>query len=227
MAPRAALLFAALALLLAAAPAAAAPGVFQVRRKFPAGGDAGGNITALRAHDGRRHGRLLAAADLKLGGLGLPTDTGYVPLRCSPRSVVDFVLGINRDGLGARRLYFTEINLGTPPKHYFLQVDTGSDILWVNCITCDECPRKSGLGVPTTSRPRSLFRGLGCRVICSLPCDMWCGRPRAARLDALRPQGVLDREHSVVRPGILRGHLRGQAAGVQLQRALRVQSHVR
>ncbi|PUZ46604.1 hypothetical protein GQ55_7G094000 [Panicum hallii var. hallii] len=123
MAPRAALLLAALALLLAAAPAAAAPGVFQVRRKFPAGGDAGGNITALRAHDGRRHGRLLAAADLKLGGLGLPTDTG---------------------------LYFTEINLGTPPKHYFLQVDTGSDILWVNCITCDECPRKSGLGLDLT-----------------------------------------------------------------------------
>ncbi|RLM73722.1 aspartic proteinase-like protein 2 [Panicum miliaceum] len=78
------------------------PPHFPVRRKFPTGGDAGGNITALRAHDGRRHGRLLAAADLKLGGLGLLTDTG---------------------------LYFTEINLGTPPKHYYLQVDTGSDIL--------------------------------------------------------------------------------------------------
>jgi hypothetical protein len=60
---------------------AAAAGIFRVRRKLPAGvgGDTGANISALRAHDGRRHGRLLAAADLPLGGLGLPTDTGYVP----------------------------------------------------------------------------------------------------------------------------------------------------
>jgi hypothetical protein len=47
----------------------------------------------------------------------------------------------------ARRLYFTEIKLGTPPKRYYVQVDTGSDILWVNCISCERCPRKSGLGV--------------------------------------------------------------------------------
>jgi hypothetical protein len=83
MAPRATLLLvAALALLLLLVAAAAssdpgppATGVFQVRRKFPNGG---GNIAALRAHDGHRHGRLLAAADVPLGGLGLPTDTGYV-----------------------------------------------------------------------------------------------------------------------------------------------------
>ncbi|CAN6227644.1 unnamed protein product [Urochloa humidicola] len=131
MAPRAALLLAALALplLLAAVvpassgpgPAAATGGVFQVRRKFPPGG--GGDISALRAHDGRRHGRLLAAADVPLGGLGLPTDTG---------------------------LYYTEIKLGTPPRTYYVQVDTGSDILWVNCISCDRCPRKSGLGLDLT-----------------------------------------------------------------------------
>ena len=83
---RAALLLAGLLLLLALAgsafPGATATGVFQVRRKFPVGvggGAAGANISALRAHDGTRHGRLLAAADLPLGGLGLPTDTGYVP----------------------------------------------------------------------------------------------------------------------------------------------------
>ena len=63
------------------AACSAAPGVFQVRRRFPAGGGA----AALRAHDGRRYGRLLAAADLPLGGLSLPTDTGYVraPDGCS------------------------------------------------------------------------------------------------------------------------------------------------
>lgn len=64
------------ALLLLVAPGATAAGVFLVRRKFPAtvGVDAGTNISAHRAHDGRR----LAAADLPLGGLGRPP-TGYVP----------------------------------------------------------------------------------------------------------------------------------------------------
>ncbi|AQK57815.1 Eukaryotic aspartyl protease family protein [Zea mays] len=126
--PRRAALLLATVLLLAAAgstPGATAAGIFQVRRKFTAGvgGGAGANISALRAHDGTRHGRLLAAADLPLGGLGLPTDTG---------------------------LYYTEIKLGTPPKHYYVQVDTGSDILWVNCITCEQCPHKSGLGLDLT-----------------------------------------------------------------------------
>ena len=50
-------------------------------------------------------------------------------------------------GVRVRRLYYTRIEIGTPPKQYHVQVDTGSDILWVNCISCDKCPRKSGLGV--------------------------------------------------------------------------------
>lgn len=28
-----------------------------------------------------------------------------------------------------------------------MQVDTGSDILWVNCAGCSKCPVKSDLGV--------------------------------------------------------------------------------
>lgn len=39
------------------------------------------------------------------------------------------------------------IGLGTPPKDYYLQVDTGSDIMWVNCAGCKTCPTKSDLGV--------------------------------------------------------------------------------
>lgn len=45
------------------------------------------------------------------------------------------------------RLYFTKIGLGSPPKDYYVQVDTGSDILWVNCAGCTSCPKKSDLGV--------------------------------------------------------------------------------
>ncbi|KAF3967904.1 hypothetical protein CMV_008154 [Castanea mollissima] len=46
-----------------------------------------------------------------------------------------------------RLLYFAKLWLGSPPKDYYVQVDTGSDILWVNCVDCKRCPKKSGLGV--------------------------------------------------------------------------------
>uniref|UniRef100_A0A0E0KP40 Peptidase A1 domain-containing protein n=1 Tax=Oryza punctata TaxID=4537 RepID=A0A0E0KP40_ORYPU len=106
-----------------AAAEGAGTGVFHVRRRLPPAGGMGAAAAAYRAHDGSRRGRLLAAADIPLGGLGLPTDTG---------------------------LYYTEIGIGTPTKRYYVQVDTGSDILWVNCISCDRCPRKSGLGLELT-----------------------------------------------------------------------------
>ncbi|XP_020107470.1 aspartic proteinase-like protein 2 [Ananas comosus] len=99
---------------------ASATGVLKVQHKF-----VGRNRTILdlRAHDSRRRGRILASADLPLGGLGLPTDTG---------------------------LYYTQIGIGTPSNSYYVQVDTGSDILWVNCISCDRCPKKSDLGIKLT-----------------------------------------------------------------------------
>ena len=45
------------------------------------------------------------------------------------------------------RLYFAKLGLGSPPKDYYVQVDTRSDILWVNCVGCKSCLKKSGLGV--------------------------------------------------------------------------------
>ncbi|KAG2686426.1 hypothetical protein I3843_09G005500 [Carya illinoinensis] len=44
-------------------------------------------------------------------------------------------------------LYFTKVKLGTPPKEFNVQIDTGSDILWVTCNSCSDCPQSSGLGV--------------------------------------------------------------------------------
>ncbi|KAK9673483.1 hypothetical protein RND81_12G170300 [Saponaria officinalis] len=91
--------------------------VFKVEHKFKGGRK---TIRELRAHDQRRHGRFLATIDLPLGGNGQPSDAG---------------------------LYFTKVQLGNPPVDYHVQVDTGSDILWVNCAGCDNCPGKSGLGI--------------------------------------------------------------------------------
>ncbi|GKV37616.1 hypothetical protein SLEP1_g45626 [Rubroshorea leprosula] len=44
-------------------------------------------------------------------------------------------------------LYYTKVKLGTPPREFNVQIDTGSDILWVTCSSCSNCPQSSGLGV--------------------------------------------------------------------------------
>ncbi|KAJ3685337.1 hypothetical protein LUZ61_014501 [Rhynchospora tenuis] len=97
-------------------------GVFEVKHKFLTHTQRR-NIHLLRAHDVRRHDRMLSAVDLPIGGNGLPSATG---------------------------LYFAQIGIGTPSKDYYVQVDTGSDILWVNCISCSRCPKKSDLGIELT-----------------------------------------------------------------------------
>ncbi|KAF6162297.1 hypothetical protein GIB67_008426 [Kingdonia uniflora] len=97
-----------------------ATGMFSVHHKF-----AGRNrsLSDLQLHDSRRRGRVLASVDIPLGGNGHPSDTG---------------------------LYYAKIGLGSPSKDYYVQVDTGSDILWVNCAQCTSCPRKSNLGIALT-----------------------------------------------------------------------------
>ncbi|KAL5767230.1 hypothetical protein ACOSQ2_014013 [Xanthoceras sorbifolium] len=96
--------------------------VFKVENKFRIGGKER-TLSALKAHDARRRGRILSSVDLPMGGNGLPSETG---------------------------LYFAKIGLGTPSKDYYVQVDTGSDILWVNCAGCSKCPAKSDLGIDLT-----------------------------------------------------------------------------
>ncbi|KAL7228135.1 hypothetical protein ACSBR2_006953 [Camellia fascicularis] len=98
--------------------------VFKVQNKFAAARER--TLPSLKAHDDLRHGRRLAAVDLPLGGNGSPTDTA---------------------------LYYTKIGIGTPSKDYYVQVDTGSDIMWVNCAGCDKCPTKSDLGPKLNSTP--------------------------------------------------------------------------
>lgn len=95
-------------------------GVFEVTYKFP-GSDR--SLSALRAHDVVRHLAILAGVDIPLGGTGRPDSIG---------------------------LYYAKIGIGTPAKDYYVQVDTGSDITWVNCIQCHECPRRGYHGIELT-----------------------------------------------------------------------------
>ncbi|XP_050235955.1 aspartic proteinase 36 [Mercurialis annua] len=107
-------------ILIIAANVSANSGVFSVKYRF-AGQQQ--SLSDLKAHDDRRQLRILAGVDLPLGGSG------------------------RADALG---LYYAKIGIGTPSKDYYVQVDTGSDIMWVNCIQCRECPRTSSLGMDLT-----------------------------------------------------------------------------
>lgn len=53
--------------------------------------------------------------------------------------------------MGSFRLYFTKVRLGTPPRDFYVQIDTGSDVLWVSCGSCNGCPQTSGLQVNSLS----------------------------------------------------------------------------
>ncbi|KAG2260281.1 hypothetical protein Bca52824_079575 [Brassica carinata] len=96
------------------------PGVFNVKYRYPR---LQGSLSALKEHDDKRQLTILAGIDLPLGGTGRP------------------------DILG---LYYAKIGIGTPAKSYYVQVDTGSDIMWVNCIQCKQCPKRSNLGIELT-----------------------------------------------------------------------------
>ncbi|TYI16635.1 hypothetical protein ES332_A08G268300v1 [Gossypium tomentosum] len=92
---------------------------FDVKHKFAGKRN---HLRAMKAHDMRRHGRFLSTVDfdMPLGGDGHPSGAG---------------------------LYFAKLKIGNPLEEYHVQVDTGSDILWVNCVGCDKCPEKSDLGI--------------------------------------------------------------------------------
>nr|XP_009782904.1 PREDICTED: aspartic proteinase-like protein 2 isoform X2 [Nicotiana sylvestris] len=105
-------------------------GVIKVNYKF-SGSER--NLRALKAHDEMRHLRILAGIDLPIGGIGRPDSVG---------------------------LYYAKIGVGTPSNSYYVQVDTGSDIMWVNCITCQECPRRGYHGLELTLyNPRDSLTG--------------------------------------------------------------------
>ncbi|XP_027119384.1 aspartic proteinase 36 isoform X2 [Coffea arabica] len=105
-------------------------GVFQVDYKF-AGTER--SLSALREHDSIRHLQIIAGVDLPIGGTGRPDAVG---------------------------LYYAKIGIGTPSKDYYVQVDTGSDIMWVNCINCQQCPTRGYRGLELTQyNPKDSLTG--------------------------------------------------------------------
>ncbi|CAN4111438.1 unnamed protein product [Withania somnifera] len=56
--------------------------------------------------------------------------------------------------------YFTRIGVGTPPKYSYMVLDTGSDVVWIQCSPCKKCYTQSDpVFDPTKS---SSFVGIPC-----------------------------------------------------------------
>ncbi|KAL0336945.1 UNVERIFIED_CONTAM: Aspartic proteinase-like protein 2 [Sesamum calycinum] len=99
-------------------------GVLTLERAFPVEGRV--ELEAIKARDRARHARMLQRF---------------------PGGIVDFTVGGTSDPY-AGGLYYTKVRLGSPPQEFNVQIDTGSDVLWITCNSCNDCPQNSGLGIP-------------------------------------------------------------------------------
>ncbi|KAG5582638.1 hypothetical protein H5410_053265 [Solanum commersonii] len=102
-------------------------GGLRLERVFPVNHSV--ELEELIARDRARHARMLQNF---AGGIG-----NFPVIGSSDPFLVGF--------------YYTKVKLGSPPREYNVQIDTGSDILWVTCGSCNNCPQTSGLGVDLIS----------------------------------------------------------------------------
>ncbi|XP_027188429.1 aspartyl protease family protein 2 [Cicer arietinum] len=66
--------------------------------------------------------------------------------------------------------YFTRIGVGTPAKYVFMVLDTGSDVVWLQCAPCRKC----------YSQQDPIFDPTKSRTFAGIP----CGAPLCRRLDS-------------------------------------------
>ncbi|CAO2813227.1 unnamed protein product [Amaranthus hypochondriacus] len=79
-------------------------------------------LSQLRTHDRARYGRVLQSIN---GVVDFPVSGTFNPYRVG--------------------LYYTKVELGTPAQEFNVQIDTGSDVLWIGCTGCSGCPETTGL----------------------------------------------------------------------------------
>ncbi|KAJ8753375.1 hypothetical protein K2173_019774 [Erythroxylum novogranatense] len=56
--------------------------------------------------------------------------------------------------------YFMDVFIGTPPKHFSLILDTGSDLNWIQCVPCYDCFEQNGPYYDP--KDSSSFRNISC-----------------------------------------------------------------
>ncbi|KAH8957599.1 hypothetical protein BDL97_07G100500 [Sphagnum fallax] len=57
--------------------------------------------------------------------------------------------------------YTMALSIGTPPQRFFVLIDTGSDLLWLNCKPCNQCINHS-FGSPFDPSLSSSYRNTSC-----------------------------------------------------------------
>ncbi|XP_030538735.1 aspartyl protease family protein 2-like [Rhodamnia argentea] len=57
--------------------------------------------------------------------------------------------------------YFMDVFIGTPPKHFSLILDTGSDLNWIQCVPCYDCFEQNGPHYDPSDS--TSFRNISCR----------------------------------------------------------------
>ncbi|KAM1053360.1 hypothetical protein ACFX15_000799 [Malus domestica] len=88
---------------------------------------------------------------------------GRVPVRGFSSSVVS---GLSQ-GSGE---YFTRLGVGTPPRYVYMVLDTGSDVVWLQCAPCRRCYKQSD----------PIFDPRKSRSFATIP----CGSPLCRKLDS-------------------------------------------
>ncbi|XP_028097358.1 aspartyl protease family protein 2-like [Camellia sinensis] len=70
--------------------------------------------------------------------------------------------------------YFTRLGIGIPPKYSYMVLDTGSDVVWTQCLPCNNCyPQSDPLFNPKKS---ATFVGVKCGSPLCLQLDSGCFR---------------------------------------------------
>ncbi|KAI9080180.1 hypothetical protein K1719_037858 [Acacia pycnantha] len=102
------------------------PMILSLERAIPPLNNAT-KLSELKAFDHARHRRLIQSSN----GTGFSLQGTYDPYQAG--------------------IYYTKVQLGSPPSNFHLQVDTGSDLLWVTCSSCSGCPKKTQLQIQLSS----------------------------------------------------------------------------
>ncbi|KAL0373828.1 UNVERIFIED_CONTAM: Aspartyl protease family protein 2 [Sesamum radiatum] len=87
-----------------------------------------------------------------------------------PRAAGDFSSSVISGLAQGSGEYFTRIGIGTPPKYVYMVLDTGSDVVWVQCSPCRKCYSQTD----PVFDPKASTSFLG----------VSCGSPLCRRLDS-------------------------------------------
>lgn len=91
------------------------------------------------ARDSARVNSLLSKAELAIRGISRadfnPVDT---PLRSE-----DLQAPLSSGASQGSGEYFSRLGVGSPAKEYYMVIDTGSDISWLQCQPCSDCYKQS------------------------------------------------------------------------------------